>query len=60
MTWLARFKANPANQGSLLRAGLWAYTRHPIYFGDAAQSWGFHYIEATSAFGPWFPRNKVM
>jgi steroid 5-alpha reductase family enzyme len=33
---LARFKRNPSNKGKLLRSGLWRYTRHPNYFGDAA------------------------
>jgi steroid 5-alpha reductase family enzyme len=32
---LATFKANPANKGKLLRTGLWAYTRHPNYAGEA-------------------------
>ncbi|RME97198.1 MAG: DUF1295 domain-containing protein, partial [Chloroflexi bacterium] len=36
---LARFKANPANKGKLLTSGVWRYTRHPNYFGDAAQWW---------------------
>ncbi len=38
---LARFKANSANRGKLLTSGVWRYTRHPNYFGDAAQWWGF-------------------
>jgi steroid 5-alpha reductase family enzyme len=33
---LARFKANPANKGKLMTTGLWAFTRHPNYFGDSA------------------------
>ncbi|MCK6516192.1 DUF1295 domain-containing protein [Myxococcota bacterium] len=37
---LARFKADPANKGKLLTTGLWRYTRHPNYFGDACQWWG--------------------
>ncbi len=31
---LARFKAGPANRGKVLDRGLWAWTRHPNYFGD--------------------------
>ena len=38
---LTRFKANPANKGQLLCTGLWSVTRHPNYFGDALQWWGF-------------------
>lgn len=38
---LARFKANPQNKGQVLQTGLWRYTRHPNYFGDAVLWWGF-------------------
>lgn len=98
---LARFKADPANRGKVMNRGVWRYTRHPNYFGDAAQWWGFflialaaggwmtllspilmtlllvrvsgkalleksleqrpgyrEYIEATSGFVPWFPRQS--
>ena len=37
---LARFKSNPVNKGKLLTNGLWRFTRHPNYFGDAAVWWG--------------------
>ncbi|KUO49707.1 MAG: hypothetical protein APF82_06975 [Sphingomonadales bacterium BRH_c42] len=37
---LSRFKADPANHGLVLDTGLWRYTRHPNYFGDACAWWG--------------------
>lgn len=37
---LARFKAEPANKGKVMDEGLWRYTRHPNYFGDACVWWG--------------------
>ena len=49
---LTAFKKNPANKGQLLRSGVWRYTRHPNYFGDAAQWWGF-YLLALAAGGWW-------
>jgi steroid 5-alpha reductase family enzyme len=49
---LMQFKANPANKGKLLTSGLWRYTRHPNYFGDAAQWWGY-YLLALAAGGWW-------
>lgn len=49
---LARFKANPENKGKVLQSGVWRYTRHPNYFGDAAQWWAF-YLIAIGA-GGWF------
>jgi steroid 5-alpha reductase family enzyme len=38
---LAKFKSLPTNKGKVLDKGLWRYTRHPNYFGDAAVWWGF-------------------
>jgi steroid 5-alpha reductase family enzyme len=49
---LARFKANPDNKGKLLNQGLWKYTRHPNYFGDAVQWWGW-FIIAVGTGGSW-------
>lgn len=49
---LARFKANPANQGRVLRSGLWRYTRHPNYFGEFLVQWGF-FLAAVAAGGAW-------
>lgn len=49
---LARFKANPANQGKVMDTGFWRLTRHPNYFGDFCVWWGF-YLMAASA-GAWW------
>ena len=37
---LSRFKDDPANRGKVMDRGLWRYTRHPNYFGDATLWWG--------------------
>jgi len=49
---LARFKAEPANRGHVLQRGLWRYTRHPNYFGDATLWWGLYAI-ASATPGGW-------
>jgi steroid 5-alpha reductase family enzyme len=49
---LARFKAEPANQGAVLDTGVWRYSRHPNYFGEFCIWWGF-YMMAVSA-GAWW------
>jgi len=101
---LARFKGNPANKGKVLDRGVWSFTRHPNYFGEAVQWWAYFlfalltpfgfaviyapilmtyllvnvsgvallekslkdvkpqykdYIETTSAFIPWFPKQRA-
>ena len=49
---LARFKADPDNKGKVLDRGVWRCTRHPNYFGDSAQWWGFYLISAAA--GGWW------
>jgi steroid 5-alpha reductase family enzyme len=41
---LTAFGADPANKGKVLDSGLWHYTRHPNYFGDACVWWGLFLI----------------
>lgn len=49
---LAKFKSDPQNKGKIMTQGVWAYTRHPNYFGDAAQWWGFYLLALPS--GAWW------
>lgn len=48
---LARFRADPANRGRVLDSGLWRYTRHPNYFGDACVWWGIWLMAAQGGWG---------
>jgi steroid 5-alpha reductase family enzyme len=45
---LAAFKKDPANRGRVMDRGLWGWTRHPNYFGDAAVWWGIWLVAAEA------------
>ena len=50
---LMRFKAEPTNAGKVLDRGLWRYSRHPNYFGDALAFWGVGVVALSSPHGAW-------
>ena len=49
---LYRFKSRPENRGKVLDSGLWAYSRHPNYFGEFLIWWSY-FLFALSAGGWW-------
>ncbi|MCM2333281.1 MAG: DUF1295 domain-containing protein [Anaeromyxobacteraceae bacterium] len=49
---LARFRRDPGSRGRVLDTGLWRYTRHPNYFGDACAWWGLGLL-GVAAGAPW-------
>jgi steroid 5-alpha reductase family enzyme len=57
---LAAFKADPANKGKVMQSGLWRYTRHPNYFGDATVWWGYFIIAAGTVHGLWTVFSPVL
>jgi len=48
---LARFKQDPDQAGRVMDQGLWAWTRHPNYFGEACTWWGVWLIAAETPYG---------
>jgi steroid 5-alpha reductase family enzyme len=44
---LSRFLKKPENRGKLMTEGLWAWTRHPNYFGEALLWWGIGLIAVS-------------
>jgi steroid 5-alpha reductase family enzyme len=41
---LKTFIGDPSNRGKIMDRGLWKYTRHPNYFGEATMWWGIFLI----------------
>jgi steroid 5-alpha reductase family enzyme len=50
---LEAFRKDPSNAGTVMDRGLWRYTRHPNYFGDACTWWGLWLISAETGAGLW-------
>lgn len=46
------FKNNEANKGKVMNKGLWRYSRHPNYFGEALLHWGIFVVSIP--FGFWY------
>lgn len=44
---LIRFMQRPDSKGQVMQHGLWTYSRHPNYFGDALQWWGLGVLAFT-------------
>lgn len=44
------YKKDPANKGKVMDRGLWKYTRHPNYFGEATMWWGIFVLAIPSGY----------
>ncbi|NIN74681.1 MAG: DUF1295 domain-containing protein, partial [Xanthomonadales bacterium] len=49
-----------ASRGRVLRSGLWRYTRHPNYFGDAVVWWSFFVLALGTPGSLWTVFSPVL
>lgn len=57
---LEAFRKNPATKGQVMDKGLWRYTRHPNYFGDACAWWGIWLVSASTGAGLWTIASPIL
>ncbi|NDL68382.1 DUF1295 domain-containing protein [Anaerotalea alkaliphila] len=49
---LKAFKRDPAHKGRIMQTGLWAWTRHPNYFGESVLWWGIGLLGFSGSGNP--------
>jgi steroid 5-alpha reductase family enzyme len=57
---LAAFRADPANTGAVMDRGLWGWSRHPNYFGEAAMWWGYFAIGFSASHQWWLVLSPLL
>lgn len=57
---LARFRADPANKGKVMDRGLWGWSRHPNYFGEAMLWWGFFLVGFSASHAWWLALSPLV
>lgn len=50
---LKKFTANSENKGKIIQNGLWRYSRHPNYFGEALSWWGIYLVALSVGTPGW-------
>jgi len=50
---LSAFRTDPAHRGKVMDRGLWGWSRHPNYFGEAAMWWGYFAIGFSASHMWW-------
>lgn len=57
---LQAFRSEPANAGRVLSTGLWAWSRHPNYFGDTCMWWGVWGLASATWIGVAFVFSPIL
>lgn len=57
---LSAFRADPASRGKVMDRGLWGWSRHPNYFGEALMWWGYFAIGFGASHQWWLVLSPVL
>jgi steroid 5-alpha reductase family enzyme len=57
---LAQFRLNPANKSQVMDKGLWGWSRHPNYFGEALMWWGFFLLGFSASQAWWLALSPLV
>jgi steroid 5-alpha reductase family enzyme len=57
---LAAFRDDPANKGKVMDRGLWGWSRHPNYFGEALMWWGYFAVGFGASHQWWLILSPVL
>jgi steroid 5-alpha reductase family enzyme len=57
---LSAFRADPANKGTVMDKGLWGWSRHPNYFGEASMWWGYFAIGFAASHMWWLVLSPLL
>jgi len=57
---LSSFRMDPANKGKVMDKGLWGWSRHPNYFGEAVLWWGFFVIGFAASHMWWLILSPIL
>ena|SRR5438067_8262885 len=59
-TQLAAFRVDPTNRRLVMDRGLWAWSRHPNYFGECLMWWGFFLIGYGASHQKWLLLSPIL
>jgi steroid 5-alpha reductase family enzyme len=57
---LSAFRADPVSKGKVMDRGLWGWSRHPNYFGEALMWWGYFAIGFGASHQWWLILSPVL
>jgi steroid 5-alpha reductase family enzyme len=57
---LAAFRTDPANKTKIMDRGLWGWSRHPNYFGEAVMWWGYFAIGFAASHMWWLVLSPLL